>query len=89
MSAYVVIKLLSQDDVRRKRYASALRQLISDHQGQSLAADPAPITLEGRSALKELELVEFPDVARAQRFAMAAQHGSSADVALVTVVSPD
>jgi uncharacterized protein (DUF1330 family) len=58
---YAVAQLTIHDRERYDRYANAFMPIITKYGGRLLAADEAPLRVEGQWDRQKLVLMEFPD----------------------------
>jgi uncharacterized protein (DUF1330 family) len=68
MTAYVVARIRIHDRDRYDRYAAAFMPVLIRYGGRLLAADEAPVPLEGAWDGGKLNIISFPDEAAARRW---------------------
>ncbi|MEA3064292.1 MAG: hypothetical protein QOJ27_731 [Sphingomonadales bacterium] len=68
MTVYIVARIRIHDRDRYDRYAGAFMPVLNQYGGRLLAADEAPLPLEGRWDGGKLNLIAFPDEAGARRW---------------------
>ena len=68
MAVYVIAQLRFTDEARYRAYQKAFPAAFAGSGGRLLAADEAPITLEGQWIGSKVVLMEFPDSERAEAF---------------------
>jgi uncharacterized protein (DUF1330 family) len=61
VTVYAIAQLTIHDRERYNRYASAFMPIITKYGGRLLAADEAPLPVEGTWDRQKLVLMEFPD----------------------------
>jgi uncharacterized protein (DUF1330 family) len=61
VTVYAIAQLIIHDRERYDRYASAFMPIITKYGGRLLAADEAPLPVEGEWNRQKLVLMEFPD----------------------------
>lgn len=67
MSAFVIAFLTFTDESRYRSYGGRFAEVFRQFEGELLAADESPETLEG-APLDKVVLMRFPDVEAARRF---------------------
>ena len=68
MSAYVVAQLRFTDEAAYRRYQRRFADVFAGSGGKLLAADEAPIVLEGKWASNKLVIMEFDGRETARQF---------------------
>jgi uncharacterized protein (DUF1330 family) len=66
MTVYIVARIRIHDRDRYDRYAAAFMPVLIQYGGRLLAADEAPVPLEGAWDGEKLNLISFPDEAAAR-----------------------
>lgn len=69
MAAYLIAQLKFTDLAAYRRYQAAFPAVFRNHAGKVLAADEAPLVLEGEWPRDKVVVMEFADEAAAQAFA--------------------
>lgn len=68
MSVYTIAQLRFTDVESYRRYQEAFPRVFARFNAQLLAADEAPVVLEGDWPRDKVVLIAFPDEAEARRF---------------------
>ncbi|WP_203291548.1 DUF1330 domain-containing protein [Maricaulis parjimensis] len=68
MSVYVIAMLNFTDEARYRTYQAAATKLFMERGIQVLAADEAPVLLEGEGELDKVVVMKFADEAAARDF---------------------
>jgi uncharacterized protein (DUF1330 family) len=68
VTVYIVARIIIHDRERYERYAAAFMPVLIQYGGRLLAADEAPVTLEGRWDGEKHDIIAFPDEAAARRW---------------------
>jgi uncharacterized protein (DUF1330 family) len=68
MTVYVVARIRIHDRDRYDRYAAAFMPVLIQYGGRLLAADEAPVRLEGAWGAEKLNIIAFPDEEAARRW---------------------
>jgi len=68
MSAYIVIRIASDNPARLKDYQLATPPIIEKYHGKFIVRGGATETLEGPEETRRLVVLEFPDMAAAKAF---------------------
>jgi uncharacterized protein (DUF1330 family) len=66
MTAYVLAQMSIHDRERYDRYAARFFPTLQPFGGRLLAADEAPVVLEGEWLMQKAVLIAFPDAAMAR-----------------------
>jgi uncharacterized protein (DUF1330 family) len=74
MSVYILAQLRFTDLPSYRRYQAALPAVFDKFQGKVLAADEAPVSLEGALNQDKVVILEFPDESEALRFAKSPEY---------------
>lgn len=61
MTVYAIGQILIHDRARYQRYAAAFSATLTPHGGSLLAADEAPVAIEGALACEKVIPLRFPD----------------------------
>jgi uncharacterized protein (DUF1330 family) len=68
VTVYIVARIRIHDRERYDRYAAAFMPVLIQYGGRLLAADEAPIPLEGPWDGEKLNIISFPEEAAARRW---------------------
>jgi uncharacterized protein (DUF1330 family) len=68
VTVYIVARIRIHDRDRYDLYAAAFMPVLNHYGGRLLAADEAPVPLEGAWDGEKLNLISFPDEAAARRW---------------------
>jgi uncharacterized protein (DUF1330 family) len=68
LTVYIVARIRIHDRERYDRYAAAFMPVLTRYGGRLLAADEAPMPLEGTWDGEKLNILAFPDEAAARRW---------------------
>lgn len=92
MSVYIIAQLKFTDIASYRRYQKAFPSVFARFNAKLLAADEAPIVLEGNWPYNKIVVMSFPDEDEARRFsedpeyqAIAADRKAGADAVVLMV----
>jgi len=74
MSVYAIAQLKFTDRAAYDRYQARFMDVFVKHKGRLLAADEAPRVVEGASDREKIVLMQFPDAAAFEAWAMSAEY---------------
>ena len=68
MTAYIVIRIETNDPALLKDYQAAIPPIIEKYHGRFIARGGTTVTLEGPVESRRIVIIEFPDLADAEAF---------------------